>query len=88
MNKKGNESMSTKVKVKSRPLPQDLERWNDEEIARFFEENDPLEFLDETESVEVDASRSTMTQVHFRLPQNALIAIKQLARRLGLGTRR
>jgi len=68
-------------------LPRDLDRWSDEEIARFFEENDPLEFLEETEPAEVNTppSASTMTQVNFRMPENALNAIKRLARRLGIG---
>lgn len=76
--------MGTRAK---RSRLQDLDRWSDEEIARFFEENDPLEFLEEAESVEVNASRSasTMTQVNFRMPENALNALKRLARRLGIG---
>lgn len=66
---------------------QDLGRWSDEEIAQFFEENDPLEFLEETEPVEVSISRSasTMTQVNFRMPENALNALKRLAKRSSIG---
>lgn len=81
--------MSTKAneKVKKNRLLQDLDKWSDEEIAQFFEENDPMEFLQETEQVEVDTSpsASTMTQVNFRLPENALNALKRLAKRLGIG---
>jgi len=77
------------AKRKGGRLPQDLERWSDEEIARFFEEeeNDPLGFLEETEPEEVKASRSasTMAQVNFRLPENALKALKRVARLMGIG---
>ncbi|MFQ5796258.1 MAG: CopG family antitoxin [Candidatus Bipolaricaulia bacterium] len=74
-------------KAKKTRLPRDLDRWSDEEIAQFFEENDPLEFLDETEPVEVEtiSSSSSMVQVNFRLPENALNAIKNLSKRLTIG---
>jgi len=75
------------TKVEGVCLPRDLDQWSDEEIARFFEEHDPLGFLEETEPEEVEATRSAsqMVQVNFRLPENALKALKRLAKLMGIG---
>lgn len=73
------------TKVKERHSVQALDHENDELIAQFFEEHDPLQFLEETEPVQSEATASPLVQVNFRLPENALRAIQKLARRLGIG---
>ncbi len=72
------------AKVKERPSVQALSHKDDEVIAQFFEEHDPLQFLDETEPAQSEGRASPLVQVNFRLPENALHAIQKIAKHLGI----